>query len=302
MDSLHKISSKDMVNALANHEVFSDLDQDSLERLEEIISYRPFNKLSRVFEVGDQPNLIFYILSGSLTLRFPDNTKLDLVAGELIGEIGVLNGDFRLGALTANEDSQLIALCGVSLFKQDIIPAHMSLDIVRRLSKRVTNYLRSIQQTSTKEIILKGESELVEFKSTIRWNLKANRKDPRITHAILKTINAFLNSEGGILLVGVADDGTILGLEEDRFENDDRLLLFLTSTIKSQLGTLHLGKIHFHLEHLENKVILRIDIQAGDEPCFLVTEKLDHFYIRTGPATTDLRLSKVHKYITKRFE
>lgn len=302
MDNSSMISTKEMVQAIAEHEVFRILNQDSLIRLEQIVSYKPISKLKRVFEVGDQPNLIFYLLSGSLTLRFPDNTKLELVPGELIGEIGVLNGDFRLGSLTANEDSQLIAIDGVSLFKEDIIPPSMSLQIVRRLSKRVTNYLRSIQQTSTKEIILKGESELVEFKSTLRWNLKANKKDPRITHAILKTINAFLNSQGGILLVGVADDGNILGLEEDRFENEDKLLLFLTNTIKSQLGTLHLDKIHFHIETLENKNILRVDVQAGQEPCYLVTDKLDHFYIRTGPSTTDLRLSKVHSYVTQRFE
>lgn len=302
MDNPTQISSTQMVQAIAEHEVFSGLDQDYLNRLEKILCYRPVSKLKQVFEVGDEPNLIFYLMSGSLTLRFPDNSKLELVPGELIGEIGVLNGDFRLGTLTANEDSELISICGVSLFKEDIIPAAMSLGIVRRLSKRVTNYLKSIQQTSTKEIILKGESELVEFKSTLRWNLKAGKKDTRITHAILKTINAFLNSNGGILLVGVADDGTILGLEEDRFENDDKLLLFLTNTIKSQLGTLHLDKIHFDLEQLEDKKILRVDIRAGEEPCYLSNEKLDHFYIRTGPSTTDLRLSKVHKYVTKRFE
>ncbi len=302
MDNPLNISTKEMVQALARHEVFSGLDQDSLLQLEKIVSYKPISKLNRVFEVGDQPNLIFYLLNGSLTLRFPDNTKMDLLPGEIIGEIGVLNGDFRLGDLTANEDSQLITICGISLFKEDIIPPSMSLDIVRRLSKRVTNYLRSIQQTSSKEIIDKGESELVEFKSTLRWNLKANKKDPRITHAVLKTINAFLNSEGGILLVGVADDGEILGLEKDRFENDDKLLLFLTNTIKSKLGTLHLGKIHFHIEYIENKAILRVDIQAGEDPCYVITDKLDHFYIRTGPSTTDLRLSKVHEYVAKRFE
>lgn len=302
MDDHSKISAKQMVQAIARHEVFNDLAQESLIRLEQIVSYKLINKQQQVFEVGDQPNLIFYLLSGSLTLRFPDSTKLELVPGELIGEIGVLNGDFRLGALTANEDSQLISISGTSLFKKDIIPPSMSLHIVRRLSKRVTNYLKSIQQTSTKEIIQKGEGAKVEFKSTLRWNLKANKKDPRITHAILKTINAFLNSQGGILLVGVADNGEILGLEADKFENDDKLLLFLTNTIKSHLGTLHLSKIHFHLEQLNGKNILRLDIQAGIEPCYLATEKLEHFYIRTGPSTTDLRLSKVFDYIDHRFE
>jgi len=302
MTQISNISPTDMVNAIANHEVFSALDNQSLSRLESIVSYKPVSKHQRVFEVGDQPNLIFYLMTGSLTLKFPDNTKLDLIPGELIGEIGVLNGDFRLGALIANEDSQLIAICGKDIFDAEIIPAKVSLQIVRKLSKRVTNYLRSIQQTSTKEIIHKGENEFIEFKSTLRWNLKANKKDTRVTHAILKTINAFLNSHGGTLLVGVSDAGEILGLQEDRFENDDKLLLFVTNIIKSQLGTLFIDKIHYHLENVENKSILRIDIQEGDEPCYLADGNLDHFYIRTGPSTTDLRLSKLYQYVSERFE
>jgi len=302
MPKLKDISTKKMVEAIAHHEVFCNLDKQSLNLLEQIVSYKPTSKQQRVFEVGDQPNLIFYLMSGSLTLKFPDNTKLDLLPGELIGEIGLLNGDFRLGSLIANEESELIAICGTSIFNEEIIPPKISLEIIRKLSKRVTNYLRSIQQTSTKEIIDKGENESVEFKSTLRWNLKASKKDPRITHAILKTINAFLNTNGGILLVGVSDEGHVLGLDEDRFENEDKLLLFLTNVIKSQLGTLHIDKIHYHTEQINNKSILRIDVQEGDEPCYLVNEKLDHFYIRTGPSTTDLRLSKLYQYISKRFD
>ena len=63
-----------------------------------------------------------------------------------------------------------------------------------------------------------------------------------------------------------------------------------------------MAKIHFHIEYIESKAILSVDIQAGEEPCYVVTDKLDHFYIRTGPAITDLRLSKVHEYVAKRFE
>jgi CRP-like cAMP-binding protein len=299
--NINSISKQQMIDAVSSHEVFIGLDKISLQQLSSILDYKRIQKNKRVFEVGDQPNLIFYLLSGSLTLKFPDNTKLELQPGELIGEIGVLNGDFRLGSLVAKEDSQLISICGTSLFNPDIIPAAMSLQIVRNLSKRVTNYLRSIQQTSTREIIIKGENEHVEFKSTLRWNIKAQKKDPRITHAVLKTIAAFLNTEGGILLVGVTDDGEINGLHDDKFENHDKLFLFLTNIIKSKLGTFQMDKIHFHIESVDGQEVLRIDVQAAVNPCYLITEKLDHFYIRTGPSTTDLRLSKVYAYVTKRF-
>ena len=69
-------------------------------------------------------------------------------------------------------------------------------------------YLHS--HRSAEELIQRGESKTLEFKSTLRWNLVEDRKDDkRVTHAALKTIAAFLNTEGGDLLLGVADDGAI---------------------------------------------------------------------------------------------
>ena len=75
MSRLKDISSEQMVQAVAEHEVFSKLNETSLKKLEKIVDYQLIQKDKQVFEVGDQPNLIFYLLSGSLTLQFP-NTKL----------------------------------------------------------------------------------------------------------------------------------------------------------------------------------------------------------------------------------
>ncbi len=73
------------------------------------------------------------------------------------------------------------------------------------------------------ELIKQGESKTLEFKSTLRWNLVEDRKDDKvITHAALKTVAAFLNTEGGDLLLGVADDGSVVGIEVDRFESNDQ--------------------------------------------------------------------------------
>ena len=290
-----------MLRAISTHEVFNGFDGAEFGNLANTLSYQTVTKNSQIFEMGDQPNLLYYLLEGALTLKFPDNSIIQLAEGELIGEIGVLNGDFRLGTLTANDDSAVIAIDCTCLFDAKCVPPETSLAIIRRLSKRVTNYLRSVQQTSTQDLIAQGEGEFVEFKSTLRWNLKAEKKDKNITHAITKTIAAFLNSDGGILLVGVGDDGEVLGLDADRFENEDKMLLFLTDTIKTQLGTLHLDHINFHTETIADKNVLRIDVQAGSDPCYLSKEKLDHFYIRTGPSTTDLRLSKLFDYLNKRF-
>lgn len=46
--------------------------------------------------------------------------------------------------------------------------------------------------------------------------------DREIENAVQKTIVAFCNTNGGELLIGVADDKTILGIEHDAFPNEDR--------------------------------------------------------------------------------
>ena len=296
------LSKSEMIEVIAHHEVFAGFNQAEKEQLASILSFRSAQRNETIFEIGDKPDHIFFLLEGLLILNFPERTKLNLLPNELIGEIGILNDDFRLGKLVALEDSQMIAICTRNLFDSRQVSPKITLEIIRRLSKRVTNYLRSIQQTSTKEIIESGENEHIEFKSTLRWNLKANKKDPKITHAILKTIAAFLNTDGGTLIVGVSDNGEVLGLDQDNFENEDKLLLFLTNIINDRIGTLYLENIHYQLEHIDNKDILRVDITPANTPCFISVEKFDHLYIRTGPSTTDLRLSEVFDYIKRRFD
>src|SRR5207302_6489257 len=95
-------------------------------------------------------------------------------------------------------------------------------------------YLRGHRNAA--ELIKRGESKTLEFKSTLRWSVKEARKDDKlVTHAVLKTVAAFLNTEGGDLLIGVADDGSIVGIEQDEFESDDRFMLHLAQVIRNAL-------------------------------------------------------------------
>ncbi len=72
-------------------------------------------------------------------------------------------------------------------------------------------YMRTHRRAA--DLVRQQESKTLEFKSSLRWDLKNDQKDDKhITHASLKTIAAFLNTDGGDLLIGVADDGTVLGI------------------------------------------------------------------------------------------
>ena len=63
---------------------------------------------------------------------------------------------------------------------------------------------------------------------------KGSNKIPE--NAAMKTVAGFLNSKGGTLVIGIKDDGTIVGLEPDRFESHDKALLFFDNLVKVWLS------------------------------------------------------------------
>jgi len=153
------------------------------------------------------------------------------------------------------------------------------------------------------ELISMGESDQLEFKSTFRWDLRQEKKNPAIEHASLKTIAAFLNSEGGDLLIGVEDDGNILGVEMDKFPNDDKFLLHLWALIKSSMGQEVSPYIKTTLENIDGKTVCRVHCKPGPKPVFLRQKGFDEsFYIRIGPSTGSLEISEALKYIADRFK
>lgn len=65
-------------------------------------------------------------------------------------------------------------------------------------------------------LVADGEHEGLELKSTLRWDLKLGAVSKEIERSVLETVAGLLDSkEGGRLLIGVSDDGDVLGLEPD---------------------------------------------------------------------------------------
>jgi len=151
------------------------------------------------------------------------------------------------------------------------------------------------------DLINKGESEKIEFKSSFRVNLHTKEFDRRIEHGVLKTIVAFLNTKGGDLLVGVNDGGQILGLEDDGFMNDDKLGLHLTNLIKHHIGNEFLPFIKFEIVKMKDRKILLVSCRESKKRVFLKVGHEEEFYVRNGPASIKLEGSSLVDYIQHKF-
>ena len=162
---------------------------------------------------------------------------------------------------------------------------------------------KKTDEEEIKELISKGEGEELEFKSTLRTNLYTNEFDKNIEHAVLKTIVSFLNSKGGTLLIGISDKGEILGIKQDKFENQDKFLLHLINIIKEKIGKKYLHLIDIQTKKINGKTIIRVNCKKSSKEIFLkISPKQEEFYIRVGPSTTELRGSELLEYVDKRFK
>jgi len=120
-------------------------------------------------------------------------------------------------------------------------------------------------------------------------------------NACLKTIAAFLNSGGGVLLVGVDDEGHALGLANDKFNNEDKQLLHWNNLVKSHLGVEYAQFTRATMETLNEQRILLIQSLSSPRPVFFSRDNDEIFYIRAGNATQQLKPSEILTYIDQRY-
>ena len=160
--------------------------------------------------------------------------------------------------------------------------------------------LENRQKEDIQRLIRDGESNRLEFKSTLRTNLETGETDKRMEKAVLKTIVAFLNTDGGNLLIGVDDDGDIIGADIQSFENKDKMGLHLTNLIASKIGNSFLPFITFNLVDFDDKVVIRVKCDPCPMPVFYKDGKIEIFYVRSGPRTEELTGMTLISYIRNR--
>jgi hypothetical protein len=153
------------------------------------------------------------------------------------------------------------------------------------------------------ELIQGGETKFVEFKASLRWNTHTNQADPKIEKSSMKTIVAFMNSDGGTLYVGVQDTGKILGIQEDHFPSDDKFLLHFGNLFADKIGRGLSKYIDYQIVEVEGKNIFKVACQRSAEPVFFKdNERQDEFYVRHGPSSIALSMSEFMNYSKDHFK
>lgn len=164
-----------------------------------------------------------------------------------------------------------------------------------------------------KEIIKQGEGAHLEFKSTLRYDLKEKKINKLLEKVVLKSIAAFNNSDGGLLLIGVDDAGKILGLKADyrtlKKPDKDGFELHLRSLISRSYGEhFVLQQIEIYFPCLAKEEVCVLKINKGRKPLYISVAdkngagKSEKFYIRRGNSSIAMeKPSDIMAYQKDRF-
>ena len=157
-------------------------------------------------------------------------------------------------------------------------------------------------------LIAAGESATVEFKSSVRWDMRENRLNEPLKFSVIKTVAAFLNSNGGTLLIGVDDERKVVGLKGDysqfkKADSRDAFENWLTTQFIDQFGkpASRLYSVSFH--EVQGQDICRIEVQPSPSPVYVDEKggKPVQLYIRTGNASRALETREIIEYSRHRW-
>ena len=189
----------------------------------------------------------------------------------------------------------------------------------KSLADDLNSFLNNITETSDEavnvdilEMIQAGENHHVEFKTTLRYDMRKKTVNKELEQVILKTIAAFSNGHGGHLIMGVNDDMEVIGLDNDyetlKDGTKDGFELHLRNLVNHAYGVSFAStNLNITFPQIDETEICVVEIKPGTKPLYtsvkdkygLVSEK---FYLRSGNSSPELPLREVPNYIRGRFD
>lgn len=164
--------------------------------------------------------------------------------------------------------------------------------IYQELKSRIDLSHKEPDNEEVQELILAGESDTVEFKSTLRYDLRSKEVNKKLEYVVAKTIAAFLNSEGGNLFIGVDDNQNMLGLVDDMSTlskpNIDGFELHLVEIIKKYIGAGLISHVKISFPTVEDMQICQIKVSKSSKPVFTKFEGREDFFVRSGCSSQPL--------------
>lgn len=188
------------------------------------------------------------------------------------------------------------------------------LDSVRRVLPKE----RCIDADTVLSEIERWESSNLELKSSLMYNHGraasnsttpiADLRSDEVIHSALKSVAAFLNSAGGVLYIGIADDRRKVGIEFDfkllnaDRQNEDGWELQFRNLVKGNFkdGDNINDYIRIDFLKLDSVCVCRVEVGPRSRLAFLKFKGSYHLFRRQGNRTEEVTIEQVEEFLALR--
>ena len=223
--------------------------------------------------------------------------------------IFAVEGDFpRLGSMDIRSG---ISKASYSILVENCLPFELDADTaVSRILEHKDNIALSTVAADPETLIRLDESRSLEFKSSLKFCYRNEKAEKYIEEAVLKTIAAFANSSGGVLVIGISDEKEILGLDKDlpflKTPDLDGFELHLSTILVNAFGgTFAATSIKTGFMLTEGKNVCLVYVEKSDDLKFVETTnksgvKSKKLYARIGNSSREIPTDEIPAYIENR--
>jgi hypothetical protein len=170
--------------------------------------------------------------------------------------------------------------------------------------------MKEAEPTPLEKLIGTGESEKLEFKQTLRWDIRLQTVNKKLEEVAVKTVAAFANGSGGTLLIGVCDDGAVAGIERDVVTTGgslDKFELHVTNLLNANFATsFWANRVKVSFPCVGPTRICRIDIGASRTPHYVKVRDpsgaiAERLFVRSGNSSHEVPPSQIAAFVRDRF-
>jgi hypothetical protein len=175
------------------------------------------------------------------------------------------------------------------------------------IAQAINDYMNSLLKPRQEDasdlsrLIAQGEGSNLEFKARFH----GGSADYRLEMATVKTVAGMLNADGGKLILGVKDDGEIIGIETDYKkqgkQNRDGFEIELTNELEAKLGANALPLIQIYFAEVEEHDICVVEVTPSGKPIYVHEHGTNKFYVRMQNSTRPLDVSAATEYVQDHF-
>jgi dnd system-associated protein 4 len=176
--------------------------------------------------------------------------------------------DLLVDATRADRDSTLISLASLVVREADV---------------------EKERETTVDDLVAQGESRSQEFKSSMKWDYKAGNANKELVKEVVRTVAAFLNSDGGTLVIGVKDKGEVVGIEQDLKlmgnKGLDGFQLAFANAVRDYLGEDVGPLLRLDFAKKDRRTVAVVTCPPCHRPVFVKEPTGNEFYARSASSS-----------------